>query len=159
MKRLAQARSLVLLLTLYVCLGSPIVYAQNNAGTSQGSVADASGATVAGPAVTGKNLDTGLTLSSLTTDSGLYSLANVPAGRYSVSVEKPGLKKYTREGVSVQTSSTTSLDIQLVLGAVSETVTVNADASQLQTATSDIGATVQNTLVQNLPLEVSGTIR
>jgi hypothetical protein len=159
MKRLAQVLPLVLLLTLFVSLAAPIIYAQNNAGTIQGTVTDASGADVAGAAVTGKNLDTGLTLSSVTTDSGLYSLANVPAGRYSVSVEKPGLKKYTREGVSVQTSSTTSLDIQLVLGAVSETVTVNADASQLQTATSDLGATVQNTLVQNLPLEVSGTIR
>src|SRR5438094_634165 len=45
------------------------------------------------------------------------------------------------------------------LGAVSENVTVIADASQLQTATSEIGATVQSTLVANLPLEVSGTIR
>src|SRR2546422_1411835 len=45
------------------------------------------------------------------------------------------------------------------LGAVSENVTVIADASQLDTATSDIGATVQASLIQNLPLEVSGTIR
>src|SRR5205814_5369733 len=52
-----------------------------------------------------------------------------------------------------------TLDIQMQLGAVSEDITVIADASQLQTATSEIGATVHSTLVANLPLEVSGTIR
>src|SRR5580693_10294328 len=45
------------------------------------------------------------------------------------------------------------------MGAVSENITVSADASQLETATSDIGATVETSLVSNLPLEVSGTIR
>src|SRR5260370_19579222 len=70
-----------------------------------------------------------------------------------------GLKKFSREGVRVRTGTTVSLDVQMQLGAVSENVTVIADASQLQTATSDIGSTVQSTLVANLPLEVSGTIR
>src|SRR6202035_787097 len=63
------------------------------------------------------------------------------------------------EGVTVQTGSTVSLDIQMQLGGVSENVTISADASQLETATSDIGATVQQILVENLPLEVSGTVR
>lgn len=69
------------------------------------------------------------------------------------------MKNYVREGVTVQTGSTVSLDIQMQVGGVSENVTVSADASQLETATSDIGATVQQVLVENLPLEVSGTVR
>ncbi|MHB8501634.1 MAG: TonB-dependent receptor [Candidatus Acidiferrales bacterium] len=135
------------------------VYAQNNNGSIQGTVTDQTGAAVAGATVTGRNLDTGLTATTTTTGAGLYSLPNLPPGRYSVTVEGQGLKKYTREGVTVSTSSTASLDVQMQLGGVSESITVVADANQLETATSDIGATVQRSLVANLPLEVSGTIR
>jgi len=95
----------------------------------------------------------------VTTDAGLYSLANLPPGRYSVTIQGPGLKKYSREGVTVQTDATVALDVEMQLGGVSDNVTVIADASQLETATSDIGSTVQSTLMANLPLEVSGTIR
>ena len=112
-----------------------------------------------GANVTGRNLNTGLSVATVTSDAGLYSLANMPPGRYSVTVDGPNMKSYVREGVTVQTGSTVALDIQMQLGGVSENVTVSADASQLETATSDIGATVQQTLVENLPLEVSGTVR
>jgi hypothetical protein len=94
-----------------------------------------------------------------TTDAGIYSLPNLPPGRYSVVVEAPGLKKYSQEGVTVSNGHTVSLDIPMQVGGVSENITVIADASQLQTATSEIGSTVEPVLVANLPLQVGGTIR
>ena len=106
-----------------------------------------------------RNLDTGATVSTETTDAGLYSAPNLPPGRYALTVEAPNFKKYVREGVTVPTGTTVTLDIQMQLGMVSENVVVSADASQLESATSDIGSTVQSSLVANLPLEVSGTIR
>src|SRR5712671_8238896 len=99
------------------------------------------------------------TSSAATTRAGVYALPNLPPGRYALTVESKNMKKYTREGVTVPTNSTVVVDMQLQLGAVTETVTVAADASQLETATSDVGSTVQSSLVANLPLEVSGTIR
>lgn len=135
------------------------LHGQTTNGNIQGTVTDPSGAAVGGASVTGRNLDTGLSITTVATDAGLYSLANLPPGRYTVIVEGPNLKKYSREGVTVQTGATVALDVQMQLGAVSENITVNADASQLETATSDIGATVETSLVSNLPLEVSGTIR
>lgn len=134
-------------------------FAQSNSGNIQGNVTDSSGASLSGATITGLNLDTGISTTTLTNEAGLYSLPNLPPGRYSVTVEAPGLKKYMREGVTVTTGVTLGLDVQLQIGAVTENVTVNADASQLETATSDIGATVESSLVSNLPLEVSGTIR
>jgi hypothetical protein len=104
-------------------------------------------------------LDTGLTVSTNSTGAGAYSLPNLPPGRYSVSAEATGFKKYQQDGVTVRTVTATSLDIKMQLGAVSETVTVQGDTAQLETTTSDVGATVERTLVANLPLEVSGTIR
>src|SRR2546428_43057 len=135
------------------------VYGQTTNGSIQGTVTDSSGATLTRATVTARNLDTGLTNSTVTTDAGLYSLPNLPPGRYSVKVEATGLKKYEREGVTVLTGSTVSLVIEMQIGSVTETITVNADASQLETATSDIGVTVERSLIANLPLEVSGTIR
>ena len=153
MKRLACTFA-ILLLASAACL-----HGQTTNGNIQGTVTDPSGSAVGGAGVTGRNLDTGLSITTATTDAGLYSLANLPPGRYAVTIEGPNLKKYSREGVTVQTGATVALDVQMQLGAVSENITVNADASQLETATSDIGATVETSLVSNLPLEVSGTIR
>ena len=144
---------------LACCLIALSLWGQTNSGNIRGTITDPSGATLAGATVTARNMDTGLSITTASTDAGLYSVPNLPPGRYSVSAEAPSLKKYTQEGVTVPTGTAVTLDIQMQLGAVSENVTVIADASQLQTATSEIGATVQSTLVANLPLEVSGTIR
>ncbi len=132
---------------------------QSNSGNIQGTVSDSTGAALPKATVTVRNLDTGATVSTETTDAGLYSAPNLPPGRYALTVEAPNFKKYVREGVTVPTGTTVTLDIQMQLGMVSENVVVSADASQLESATSDIGSTVQSSLVANLPLEVSGTIR
>ncbi|HXJ14450.1 MAG TPA: TonB-dependent receptor, partial [Candidatus Limnocylindrales bacterium] len=133
--------------------------AQTTNGSIEGSVTDPNGGAVAGASVTARNLDTGLTQATTTTEAGIYSLPNLPPGRYSVTVEAPNLKKHAQEGVTVTTGTAISLNIPMQLGAVSESVTVTADATQLQTTTSEIGATVSPTLVSNLPLQVSGTVR
>jgi hypothetical protein len=135
------------------------LHAQTTNGSIEGSVTDPNGGAVAGASVTARNLDTGLTQTTTTTQAGIYSLPNLPPGRYSVTVEVPNLKKFAQEGVTVTTGTAISLNIPMQLGTVSESVTVTADASQLQTTTSEIGATVSPTLIANLPLQVSGTIR
>lgn len=135
------------------------LHAQTTNGSIQGTVTDASGGAVAGAAVTSRNLDTGLIQNTTTTEAGFYSLPNLPPGHYAVTVEAPSLKKHSQEGVTVETGTTISLDIQMRIGSTSESVTVAADASQLQTSTSELGSTVAPTLVANLPLQVSGTIR
>jgi hypothetical protein len=140
-------------------VASIAVWGQTTNGSVQGSVVDPSGAAVSGATVTARNMDTGLTNVTRTTDAGVYALPNLPPGRYSVTVEANGMKKYTQEGITVATSSTVALDLKLQLGPASETINVTADAAQLQTESSEVGATVQNSLVDNLPLEVSGTIR
>jgi len=132
---------------------------QTTNGNIQGTVVDPSSAAVAGATVTARNMDTGLTAAATTTGAGVYALPNLPPGRYEITVAVSGMKTYVREGVTVATNSTIGLDVQLQVGSTTESVTVTSDAAQLETETSDIGSTVQNTLVSNLPLEVSGTIR
>jgi hypothetical protein len=132
---------------------------QTTNGNIQGTVVDTQGAVVAGATVTGRNMDTGLTAPATTSGAGVFALPNLPPGRYTVTVEAPGMKKYTREGITVATNSTVGLDVKLEVGSATDSVTVTADAAQLETESSDLGTKVQNNLVNNLPLEVSGTIR
>src|SRR5215472_5420966 len=134
-------------------------YSQTTNGSIQGSVTDASGGAVVGATVTAQNMDTGLTEPATTTDAGVYYLPNLPPGRYSITFEAANLKKLSQEGVTVSVGTTTPLNVQMQVGAVTESITVSADATQLQTTSSDIGATVSSELVQNLPLQVSGTLR
>jgi len=151
----ALACVLLCVLALPVCL-----LGQTTDGTIRGAVTDASGSVVPGIPITARNLDTGLTVTVKTTDAGLYTVPNLPPGTYSITAEgAAGFKKFEQTGVTVQTASTSNLDIVLQLGQVSETVTVSANALQIQTATSDVGTTVQNSLIINLPLNVNGNIR
>jgi hypothetical protein len=140
-------------------LAAASLHSQTTNGSMEGTVTDQNGGPISGASVTARNLDTGLTQATVTTESGLYSLPNLPPGRYSLTVEAPNLKKYFQEGITVSTGTAVALNILMQLGAVSESVTVTADATQIQTTTSEIGATVEPTMVANLPLAVGGTIR
>lgn len=145
---------------LFILVSAACLFGQTTNGAIEGAITDQSGAAVSGATVTARNLDTGLTVAVKATDAGLYSVPNLPPGTYSIEAEGgAGFKKFEQTGVTVQTATTTNLNVAMQLGTVSETVTVNANAQQLQTTSSDVGSTVQTNLIANLPLEVSGTIR
>lgn len=145
---------------LVLCfLSASGLLAQTNTGSIQGTVTDPNGAPIGGASVTVRNMDTGATVKTQTTGAGVYSAPNLPPGQYSVSMEQPGMQHYLQEGITVSTSTTATVNIQAQVGNVQTTVTVSENAPQLETTTSDYGATVEPTLVQNLPLQVSGTVR
>src|SRR6266576_406512 len=83
------------------CLLSMVLVAsvagQTTSGSIHGTVVDPQGASVTGATVTGRNMDTGLTVAATTSSAGLFALENLPPGRYAVAVEVPGLKKFTQE--------------------------------------------------------------
>lgn len=148
--------SALLMALVFVCASA---LAQSNSGSLQGTVNDPSQAPIAGAQITARNIDTGIIASTASSSAGIYQFANLAPGRYSLKVTAAGMKEFTQNGVTVTTGTTTTLDVPMQLGAVTDQVIVNADASRLETATSDIGATVERPLIENLPLEVSGTVR
>ncbi len=148
--------STLILACLLVCASA---FAQNSNGSLQGSVTDPSGGALPGASVTAVNLDTGYKASAATSSAGIYLFSNLPPGPYTVTAEATGMKLFQQNGVVITTGTTTSLDVVMLVGVKTETLTVNGDATRLETATSDIGATVERPLIENLPLEVSGTVR
>jgi len=142
---------LVKLLSLLV-LSAPVTSAQVLYGSIVGTVTDQANAVVPKAAVKIRNAATGFTRQVNADEAGYYSIPNVPEGTYDVSVSVPGFKTLTQKNVNVQINSVTSADLRLEIGALTESVTVEASAAVLQTAKSDVNVNLQAQEIGNLPL-------
>ncbi len=131
--------------------------AQTNRGAITGTVLDPTGAVVVGVKVTARNAETGITAEAEASDEGSYRLQQLPAGIYTLTATAQGFKTAEITGVVVEVNTTTSRDIALETGAVSETVTVSSEgAVTIQSDTSDIGTVVKPRQVLELPLAAGG---
>src|SRR5207244_3544726 len=83
--------------------------------------------------VVATNTETGTKYETVSTETGNYTLAQLPAGVYQLSVELPGFKKYVRQGITVLVAQTLRLDVALAVGATTDEVTITADAPLLRT--------------------------
>ena len=145
------------LLTLLLALASvPPAYAQSDRGSITGTVTDPTGAVVPNAKVTATSLDTGETREVATGDEGSYTLPQLAAGRWRVSVEAQGFKSVTIEEYKVAVQITHSLDVKLEIGAVADVVTVTAEQqAAIQTDTPVRQTNVNERQVKELPLQVS----
>src|SRR5258705_2117002 len=121
-------------------------------GAIEGTVTDSSGGVLPGVTVTVSNLDTGLDRSMVTNEKGLYRAPLLPLGTYRVVAELSGFKKFEQSGLTLSVGQTAVINATLSVGAVSETVTVNAESPLIDTARIDIGHTMTDLEVHNLPL-------
>jgi len=118
-----------------------------------GSVADPSGAPVAGAKVTIHNEQTGAARSTTLSDSGVYTFDAIDTGLYTVEVEAPGFKKVTLTGNEVRIGQPTTVNATLEVGAVTETVEVSGAAEVVQTSTSgNYGNVLTEQLIRDLPI-------
>ena len=117
----------------------------------QGTVTDAAGGTVAGATVTLISKETNQTQTTTTSDAGFYRFTGLAPGLYSVSVEQAGFKKRLVDDVKVDAEVIKGQDISLEAGGISETVTVQAENTGLQSEDANIRKTVTNEEVLRLP--------
>jgi len=121
-------------------------------GSVVGTVTDQTGAVVPEAAVTITNINTGQTREGTTDAAGYYSIPNVLEGTYDLSVKKTGFRPYLEKGVRVSINAVRRVDVSLQLGAVTESVTVEASAVVLQTQKSDVSTNLESRAMVNLPL-------
>jgi hypothetical protein len=131
-------------------------FAQSVRGVLSGSVTDPTGAVVAGAKIEAKSVGTGVSSTTLSTSSGSYQFAELPLGTYDVTVTAAGFKTASYSDVVVQVNTTTALNVKLALGQSSESVTVTAAATGIQTESSDIGGVVTDRQITQLPLALGG---
>jgi Carboxypeptidase regulatory-like domain len=127
----ARCRNSIATLALLV-LSASAAYAQFDRGTISGTIKDAQGGVVPGVTVTITNTATQQSRTTVSDGSGFYTFPNLTAGRYDISAELSGFKKASRTGVQLDAASALTLDFGLETGALTEEVTVTAEASMLQ---------------------------
>ncbi|MGA6953847.1 MAG: carboxypeptidase-like regulatory domain-containing protein, partial [Candidatus Acidiferrales bacterium] len=103
--------------------------------TISGTVADPTGAVVAGATVTATNVDTGVAISQTTNAQGFYSFPELPVGKYTIDVQKPGFKAYRQTGLVLDVNQTLSVDVALQIGEATEKVEVSSSALHVDTET------------------------
>ena len=133
--------------------------AQSERGTITGAVHDSSGALVPGAKVTITNNSTNVALSTTTNQSGEYTIPNLAPSTYSVHVEKEGFRPSIENNLVLDASQTVRADSTLQVGAASQAIEVQASAVQLQTEDARSAVTLQNRLVNDLPLVSNGAVR
>lgn len=126
--------------------------AQTTFGSIIGTVTDPTGAAVAATQVGLTNLGTGEKRTETTNADGLYQFVNLDPGQYSVSVEKQGFKHVVRSPVTVETQTSTRIDLALQVGEVSQTVEVTAQTPLLQAEQSSLGQVIDQRETNTLPL-------
>src|SRR5262249_18274531 len=125
-------RRLIPLMVLAACCAMAAL-AQSTSGTISGVVKDNNGAIVADATITVSNTSTNLTRTAKTNSEGIYSVAQIPPGNYTVTVEKSCFKKVEKTGVILNAADILNAgEFTLEVGQVSETVTVTAAAAQLE---------------------------
>ena len=117
-----------------------------------GTVRDSTGLPIAGASIKATQTATGVVRTATSGSDGGYVLPNLPIGPYVLEVNKEGFTKYAETGIVLEVNTNPTFDIALQVGAVSEQVTVEAGAAQVETRTTSIGQVVDNQRIMEMPL-------
>jgi hypothetical protein len=144
----------LVLLALLLCY-TPNARAQALQGIT-GSVTDATGAIVPNATVTATNDATGVAKTAVTSSAGTYEFNNLIPGTYTVKAEAPGFQTAVHNGVGVEVSKISTVNPVLQPGSTTQTVNVTESVIALDTTQPELGTTIENKVVQELPNEVQG---
>ncbi len=126
--------------------------AQQTSATLTGTLTDSSAAALPGVSVRVVNKATNLSREAKSDDSGTYTLAFLPAGDYTLSATREGFRSNRIESLTLQVGQTARVDLQLQVGDVAESVSVEAFGSALQTENSTVGTVIDADKIVDLPL-------
>ena len=117
-----------------------------------GTVKDDTGAVAPGVQVSATQTETGFKKSTTSDDAGNYILTNLPLGPYRIDATKMGFRSYVQTGIELQVGSAPEVPITLSVGQVSESVSVEANATQVETRSLGVGTVIENQRILDLPL-------
>ena len=147
-----RSRYRALLLAGLFCLWGGRASGQVSSGEITGIVTDPSGAVLPDAKVTATDAATNVSTIATTNGSGNYALLYLVPGIYTLRVEHAGFKELVRNGIAVRVGDQWKLNLQLTFGAVAEVVTVRAPTPLLQNNDADLGETVTQAQLANMPL-------
>src|SRR5262245_17036843 len=143
-------------LIVFLFLFAWTAFGQSDRGTITGTVSDPSNALIPGASVVVTHTETAARYETISTETGNYTLAQLPSGIYQLSVELPGFKKYVRQGLTVQAAQIMRIDVALEVGNSQEEVTVEADAPLLKTESGELSHVITTRRIDELPILQTG---
>ena len=132
--------------------------AQGTAATVSGFVTDGSGANLPNATITYTNVATGVVSSATTTGSGLYRVSGLLPGTYTATVTMQGFKTSVKQGIDLQIEAQVTLNYALEIGAILESVTVDASANLLEETTPTVSQVIEGRQVEDTPLNGRNTM-
>src|SRR5277367_3378532 len=142
---------LALILVLSLLEGSA-AFGQGTSASLTGQVTDNSGAMVPGATVTATNTETSLAQTATTNGEGIYLISPLPPGHYKLTVEARGFERYVQTGIELSVDVNSTQNVALKTGSLQETVTVFENNELSNTTTPELGTTVNEAAVTQLPL-------
>jgi hypothetical protein len=133
-------------------LGGTTAFGQGTSASLTGQITDSSGAVVPGATVTATNTDTSLAQTATSNGEGIYLIAPLPPGHYKLTVEGRGFERYVQSGIELSVNVNSTQNIVLKTGSVQDTVTVFENAELINTTTPELGTTVNEAAITQLPL-------
>jgi hypothetical protein len=118
----------------------------------QGVVQDETGSAVPGAEIKATQTDTGVARVVTSGPDGTYVLANLPIGPYRLDISKQGFSTYVQTGITLQVGSNPTINVPLKVGAVTEQVQVEANATLVETQATSVGNVVESKRILELPL-------
>lgn len=134
-----------------LCLCLPL-FSQGNSGRIVGAITDQSGGAMAGAMVTITDVARGTVRTLTTDDSGQYSAPNLIPGSYKVHAEAKGFKATERQNVILEVGGEVRVDLTLQPGEQDQTITVTEQLPLVETTNAELGGTLQNVIINDLPL-------
>ncbi len=135
-----------------VCLVTSAVVAQSDTTQISGFVKDPTGSVVPNAGVSIRNETTGLERKIRTNENGYYVASSLPPGFYTMTVEVQGFKKYVKTQNKLDSNIPSTVDANLEVGTVAETVEVVASVTQLQSETATVGKLIEEKQIKNIML-------
>src|SRR5690349_10666568 len=135
---------------VYLAIGLPLA-AQVDHGSLNGTVADASGALVAGAKVEAVSTTTGFRRQTVTSAAGAYQIPVLPVGTYTVTMAKQGFRTAEYKDVEIAIGQRT-IDARLAVGAVTESVEVAAVAEAVNRTSAEVGGLIEAAQIKELPV-------
>lgn len=129
-----------------------LAFSQTSSATVNGSVRDSSGSRIPGAFLVLRNTATSVETRTETNEAGVYVLLNILPGQYTMEVSKSGFRTAKLASFTLAVNQTATLDLNLEVGAVEQSVNVEAVGAEVQSSTAEIGAVVSKQQVVDLPL-------
>jgi hypothetical protein len=155
-----KASSVVVGLFMLLCsISGSVVWAQANLGSIKGETQDNQHAVLPNVQLSLRNEATGVQATSVSGQSGEFSLINLSPGTYTLTAEALGFSKSVQQHINVGVGSVLTLTVTLQVGGVQQSVVVSADSAAIDAQSSDIGTTISPEEIKDLPLSLSGDMR